>query len=50
MCNTMKLNYTLDEFESHVSKIYHFLVKGSTTIPNGSTLEAPSGNGEIPPT
>ena len=49
MCNTMKLHYSVDEFKNHVSKIYHFLVKGSTTIPKGSTSEAPDGNGEIPP-
>ena len=49
ICNTMKLNYTLQEFSDHITKVYNHFVKGSTTISKESTLQANgSGKGEYP--
>lgn len=49
MCNRMKLDYSESLFLSHISKIYKHSLESSTTIPNGSTLQANGrGNGEGP--
>ena len=39
ICNRMKLNYSLDLFKSHISKIYNYYIvnEGSTTISKEST-------------
>lgn len=47
-CNYMKLKMTEKEFIAQVTKIYNFINQGSTTIPNGSTLQA-YGNGSGEP-
>ena len=48
-CNLMKSNYTSDDFLTHISKIYHYNVKGSTTISKESTSQANGdGNGGYP--
>ena len=48
-CNLMKSNYTSDDFLTHISKIYHYNVKGSTTISQESTSQANGdGNGGYP--
>ena len=46
-CNYMKRILQRDEFLDHVKKIYNFsIIKGSTTIPKGSTSQANGdGNG-----
>lgn len=49
MCNRFKSNHNVDNFLSHVSKIYKNSIESSTTIPNGSTSQANGeGNGENP--
>lgn len=48
MCNRMKLNYTIEDFFIKIQQIYDCLLKRSTTIPEGSTLQVNgSGNGEL---
>ena len=44
MCNKMKNTYTQDMFFEKITQIYNHSIKGSTTIPQGSTLQA-NGNG-----
>lgn len=44
MCNKMKNTYTQNIFLEKVTQIYNHSIKGSTTIPQGSTLQA-NGNG-----
>ena len=34
MCNKMKLNYSLEDFKTQISKIYHYSIEGSETIEN----------------
>lgn len=46
-CNSMKLDYSIDEFKNKVLSIYNHFIKSSTTIPIGSTSQANGdGNGE----
>lgn len=48
-CNLMKNIFSKDDFINHVNKICNFNKKGSTTIPEGSTLQVNgSGNGISP--
>lgn len=49
ICNYMKHTQQKEDFLRHVEKVYNFSInKGSTTIPNGSTLQANgSGNGGL---
>lgn len=48
-CNLMKNIFETNEFLEHISRICNFNRKSSTTIPEGSTLQANgSGNG-VPP-
>ena len=44
MCNKMKNTYTQDVFFEKITQIYNHSIKGSTTILQGSTLQA-NGNG-----
>ena len=47
-CNLMKSNFTKESFLYHISKIYNFSIKSSTTISKESTSEANAdGNGEF---
>lgn len=47
-CNSMKSNLMKNDFLNHVSKIYNFSIKGSTTISKESTSEANAdGSGEL---
>lgn len=46
ICNVMKNKFSINVFLDKVSKIYNkFFIEGSTTIPEGSTLQA-NGNGK----
>ena len=46
-CNRMKMSMSKDNFLNKINQIYNNFVKGSTTIPKGSTLQANgNGNGE----
>ena len=36
MCNKMKLDYSLEDFKTQISKIYHYSIEGSETIENTS--------------
>lgn len=48
-CNLMKHTLEVDDFLSHVERIYNFNKEGSTTIPNGSTSQVNGdGNGDSP--
>ncbi len=48
-CNLMKHVFETDDFMNHISKIFYFNKKGSTTIPQGSTSQANGdGNGISP--
>lgn len=44
MYNKMKNTYTQDVFFEKITQIYNHSIKGSTTILQGSTLQA-NGNG-----
>lgn len=47
-CNLMKSDFTKNDFLNHISKIYNFSIKSSTTISKESTLQANGdGNGEL---
>ena len=47
-CNIMKNKFSQKQFLQNIVSIYNNLIKGSTTIPQGSTLQANgNGNGEI---
>lgn len=49
MCNLMKNTYSVEQFLSHVRKIYNFSFdESSTTIPQGSTSQA-NGDGSGTP-
>lgn len=50
ICNEMKLHYTINDFLTHIKKIYQFSCNsGSTTISQESTLQANgNGNGDDP--
>lgn len=48
ICNIMKNKLSKKVFLEKVSKIYNHLIKSSTTIPKGSTLQA-NGNGSRSP-
>ena len=39
MCNRMKLDYTKNDFLNHISKIFKFSIKSSTTIENTSNKD-----------
>jgi len=46
-CNYAKHEMSVDEYKSFIQRVYNFLIlKGSTTIPEGSTSQANGdGNG-----
>lgn len=47
-CNLMKSNFKKEDFLNHISKIYNFSIKGSTTTSKEGTSKAiVDGNGEL---
>lgn len=50
MCNKMKLDYSLENFKTQISKIYHYSIEGSETIENifndGSEQSISQANGD----